>query len=305
MNLPDSLPPMPRCGPRISPWRRILHFLLPVLLCCAAFADPTAPVGPGKSQFTMPLEGKPLEVFAYRPAGSAPKALLIVMHGLNRNADDYRDSAVPLADRLGMLVVAPLFDQERFPTDAYQRGNVLEKGVPQPREEWTYRYIPKLVEEMRRREGRADLPYFLIGHSAGGQFLTRLAAFLPGDAARIVAANPGSHLFPTRDLPFPYGFGGLPPELGGDDAIRRYLAAPLTLLLGTADTLEKNLDTSATAMKQGATRIERGRECFRVAGEVARKNGWPFGWRLVEVEGVGHDSRKMFASKKAGAALKK
>ena len=190
MNLPDLLPVMLLCATRIFPWIRILHFFLPGLMCCLAQA---APIGAGKSQFTIPLDGKPLDVFAYRPAGSGRGALLIVMHGLNRNADGYREYAVSLADKLGMLVVAPLFDKERFPTDAYQRGNVVEKGVPQPKEEWTYNYIPKLVAEMRRREGRADMPYFLIGHSAGGQFLTRFAAFLPGDAARIVAANPGSH----------------------------------------------------------------------------------------------------------------
>ena len=69
--------------------------------------------------------------------------------------------------------------------------------------------------------------------------------------------------------------------------------------------LANPLDTSATAMKQGATRIKRGRECFRLAAEVARRNGWPFHWRLVEVEGVGHGSSKMFASEKAAVALRK
>ncbi|MBI3882434.1 MAG: hypothetical protein HY301_20540 [Verrucomicrobia bacterium] len=261
------------------------------------------PLSLGKSQLTLPLNGKPIEVFTYRPANFTNGPLLVVMHGLNRNADNYRDYAVPLADTFGMLVVAPLFDTNRFPSEAYQRGNVLKKGKPQPKSEWTYSYIPKLVAEIRRREGRADMPYYVIGHSAGGQFNTRLAAFLPGDAVRIVAANPGSHLFPTRDFPFPYGFGELPPELGGDDAIKRYLAAPLTLLLGTADTGDKNLDVKPEAMKQGATRFERGRNCFKLAEAVAKKNGWPFNWRVIEVEGVGHDGGKMFASPKAGVAL--
>ena len=41
----------------------------------------------------------------------------------------------------------------------------------------------------------------------------RLAALYPMDIRRIVAAKPGSDLFPRRDWKFGYGFGGLPEEL--------------------------------------------------------------------------------------------
>lgn len=258
---------------------------------------------PGKSQTTFTTGGVTQDVFNYRPANFSDGPLLIVMHGLGRNADGYRDYAVPLADRFGLFVAAPLFDTNRFPSAAYQRGNVLKDGQPQPKDAWTYSRVAELARELRRRESDARRPLYLIGHSAGGQFLTRYAAFLPGDATRIVAANPGSHLFPTRDLPFPYGFGGLPDELGNDDAIKRYLAAQLTLLLGTADIEKKDLDLSATAMKQGATRLERGRNCFALARDVAKKNGWPLNWRLVEVPGVGHSGEKMFAAPQAAEAL--
>jgi poly(3-hydroxybutyrate) depolymerase len=269
----------------------------------ASFAHAGAALPAGKSKITLPLNGKPIDVFTYRPANFTNGPLLVVMHGKGRNADGYRDYAMPIADTFGMLVATPFFDTNRFSTDVYQRGNVVKKSKVQPKEEWTYSYIPKLVAEIRRREGRPDMLYYLIGHSAGGQFNTRLAAFLPGEAVRIVAANPGSHLFPTRDLPFPYGFGELPAELGGDDAIKRYLAAPLTLFLGTADTLPKDLDVTPTAMKQGATRIERGRNCFKLAESVAKKNGWPFGWRAVEAEGIGHSGAKMLGHPNAGVAL--
>ena len=281
---------------------------LSILCALAAFAGALwaagGPVIPaGKSKLTIPLNGQPIDVFTYRPANFSKGPLLVVMHGMGRNADGYRDYAVPIADTFGMLVVTPLFETNRFSTEAYQRGNVMKKDVPQPKGEWTYSYVSKLVEEVRRREGRADMPVYLIGHSAGGQFLTRYAAFLPGDAVRIVAANPGSHLFPTRDLPFPYGFGELPAELGNDAAIKRYLAAPLTLFLGTADVLPESLDLTPTAMKQGKTRIERGRACFKLAAALAKKNGWPFNWRVVEAEGIGHSGGKMFEHPNSGVAL--
>jgi outer membrane protein assembly factor BamB/poly(3-hydroxybutyrate) depolymerase len=252
-------------------------------------------IPPGKGRSTVRINGHDLDVFTYRPRAYAGGPLLVVLHGMNRNAEDYRDHAVPLADRANLLVVAPRFDSARFTTEAYQRGGVTLRGVVQPPKAWTFSYLPKLVAAVRAGEGRPDLPYDLIGHSAGGQFLTRLAAFQPGEATRIIAGNPGSHLFATRDLPFQYGFGGLPEELGGDEAIRRYLAAPLTLLLGTADTGEKNLDKSATAMRQGATRIERGRNAYHLAEQLARRRGWAFNWTLVEVPGVAHDSKALFA----------
>lgn len=259
------------------------------------FAAPGEPLPQGTGKFEFQAGERTLEVFTYRPATARQESLLVVIHGMNRNADDYRDNAKALADQLNALVIAPRFDTNQFPSEAFQRGGVTRQGAVQPQESWTFSFIPKLVEEVRRREGREEMEYDLIGHSAGGQFLTRMAAFLPGKARHIVAGNPGSHLFPTRDFPFQYGFGGLPAELGDDEAVRRYLAAPLTFLLGDADTGNNNLDVSTTAMKQGPTRIARGRECFRLGETLAAARGWAFNWRKIEVPGVGHDSRKLFA----------
>ena len=121
----------------------------------------------------------------------------MVFHGVSRNAEDYRDYAIAIADWFHMLVVAPLFDAARFPNLRYQRGGLLDKtGAAQPRDQWTYAYVPKIVAHVRGLEGKPALPYYLIGHSAGGQFLARLSAFMPGEAVRIVACNPGSELSP-------------------------------------------------------------------------------------------------------------
>jgi pimeloyl-ACP methyl ester carboxylesterase len=164
--------------------------------------------------------------------------------------------------------------------------------------------VPKIIAHVRELESQPGLPYYLVGHSAGGQFLVRLAAFLPGEAVRIVAGNPGSHLFPTREQDFGYGFGGLPPDLSNDEVIRRYLAAPLTFYLGTDDIYPRpSFDDSPPAMKQGSDRLERGRACFAAAQQLARERGWTFNWRKVETPGIGHDAACMFAAKEAGDAL--
>ncbi|HBJ84025.1 MAG TPA: hypothetical protein DDZ88_09190, partial [Verrucomicrobiales bacterium] len=98
---------------------------------------------------------------------------------------------------------------------------------------------------------------------------------------------------------YPLGFGGLPPELGGDEQIKAYLAAPLTLYLGTADLHEKNLDMKPDAMRQGKTRFERGHACFAMAQTLAKERGWPFHWQLIEAPDVGHSAGKMFAHPQA------
>ena len=35
-------------------------------------------------------------------------------------------------------------------------------------------------------------------------------------------------------------------------------------------------------MKQGDSRYERGKNCFKLAEKLAKDKGWTFGWQLVE-----------------------
>lgn len=261
------------------------------------------PKGPGKIE--VPNGTEPITVFTYKPPTYRNGPLLVVFHGVGRNAEEYRNFAITMAERFGAIVIAPLFDTERFPSVRYQRGGLLgADGKAKPAADWTYAIVPGIVRHVRGLEEKPALPYYYIGHSAGGQFLIRLAAFLPAEAVRIVAANPGSLLFPSRDQNFGYGFGGLPAELSSDDVLRRFLAAPVTLYLGTDDIYPKpSFDDSPAGMKQGAHRLERGRNCFEYAQKLARERGWAFHWRKVETPGIGHDAAAMFAARESEDAL--
>jgi poly(3-hydroxybutyrate) depolymerase len=272
------------------------------MLVAALRATPL-PAGPAQLEF--PNGAEPITLFTYKPPTYRDGPLLVVFHGVQRNAEDYRNFAITLAERFHAIVVAPLFDANRFPSLRYQRGGIVTaEGKAQPPDAWTYALVPKMVAYVRRLEARPALPYYLIGHSAGGQFLVRLAAFLPGEAVRIVAGNPGSHLFPDRVQEFGYGFGGLPAELSSDEVMRRYLAAPLTFYLGTGDiTPEHSFDASPAGMKQGPNRLERGRACFAAAQKLARAKGWAFNWRKVETPGIAHEAAYMFAAKEVEDAL--
>jgi hypothetical protein len=268
-----------------------------------AAANASLPAGSG--QQTADLEGVSLEVFTYQPAGCTVSGALFVFHGLERNAEAYRDYAIPLGQRICMLVVAPLFDKARFPTWRYQRGGIVrDDGSVQPRESWTVNFVPHLVSWIRHKQGRADFPYALIGHSAGAQFLSRVAAYDGGEAIQTVIANPSTWVRPSLDVSAPYGFKGISDRAWGEAALRRYLAEKITVLLGQEDVGSRNLATSEEAEEQGSTRLDRGQNVFREAEAAARQNGWIFNWHLAVVPGVGHSARTIFGSNQALDALR-
>jgi pimeloyl-ACP methyl ester carboxylesterase len=199
-------------------------------------------------------------------------------------------------------VVAPLFDKERFPSWRFQFGGIVNKGAVQSPREWTGNLILGLVQWARTQERRA-MAYALIGHSAGGQLLSRVAAFTPTEASRIVIANPSTWVLPTLQVSAPFGFGGVYPDAQAQAQLRRYLAQPITVMLGEEDTGAEELDESPSAMAQGRTRYERGLNVIRQARMLSASRGWPLNWRLVEVPGAGHSAGTMFRSQQALSAL--
>jgi pimeloyl-ACP methyl ester carboxylesterase len=203
-----------------------------------------------------------------------------------------------------MIVFAPLFDKEQFPVWRYQLGGVIKDRKPLPREQWAVWIASDLVTWARLNEGRLDAPYYLFGHSAGGQFLSRVAAFaLPKDAKRIVIANPSTYVLPSTEEPAPFGLGRVFNGPEGEKQLRAYLELPITIYLGEDDTGDEDLVQTRTAMRQGDNRLERGQFAFDMAKSIAKAKGWSFGWRMVTVGGVGHSSRRMLRADEALEAL--
>ena len=277
-------------------------FAIALLIAGCATA---APVPTGLGRIEVESGTNTITVFTYKPKAYRGGPLVVVFHGLLRNAGDYCRDCIPLAERYNVLIAAPLFSTNQYSNDEYQRGGVIKNGVVQPRENWTYLQLPGIIEAVRQCEGKPALPYYFIGHSGGAQFLMRLAALYPMEARRIVACNPGTDLFPRRDWKYGFGFSELSKELSDDAALKRYLAAPLTLCLGLEDIDPQHpeLDRSAAAELEGRFRLERGRACYEFAQDLAREHGWKFNWRKVEVPGIAHDGRAMLAAMEVQEAL--
>ena len=276
-----------------------------VLLSCLFGSAPVAAeaIPAGMGQQTADLGGTSLPVFTYRPAGCSDPALLMVFHGVARDANNYRDDARPLADGNCLLVVAPRFDRQAFPAWRYQRGGIVDdNGAVQKPGDWTGRLVLKLVDWVRKQEGR-PLAYSLIAHFAGSQFLDRVAAFVPTEAKRIVIANAGTYVLPSLAVDAPYGFGKVYAGAEGEAQLQRYLALPLTIYLGEDDSRDDDRNNTPQAHAQGASRLQRGMNTFNAGKTLAQARGWTFNWRLIELPGVGHDAREMFAAKQASDAL--
>ncbi len=285
------------------PFARLLRTLMALTLlaglampiAATAAAEPAADTGRGRFVFSG-WEGPPLPVWYQLPEQVAANTpVLVVMHGVNRDADRYRDEWAQLALAYRLIVIVPEFGRADFPgSNGYNTGFFAEAdGTLRPRSLWSFAAIEPLFDEVRRRFGTDVQRYTLYGHSAGAQFVHRYVMFIP--EARIeqaITANAGWYTMPDPAVAFPYGTKGAPIT---DETLAAALGKPLTVLLGTADTdtADPDLRTTAEANRQGPHRYARGQSFHAKARALADRLGTPFGWRIEFVPGVGHTNGLM------------
>jgi hypothetical protein len=282
-------------------------FLALVALAIGALAVPAAASAPACAQAGRFVfsgwDGPPLPVFYQLPDRVTPDTRVVfVMHGVNRDADRYRDEWATLARQHGFIVIAAQFATTDFPGSlGYNTGYFSEEdGTARPRSRWSFAVIEPLFDDVRQRFGTEVSRYSIYGHSAGAQFVHRYVLFMP--EARIeqaIAANAGWYTMPDADIAFPYGLGATPIGETGRDAA---LGTPLTVMLGTADTDRADPDLRKTpqADAQGPHRYARGQAFFARGKAAAAARGVPFAWRLEHVPGIAHSNAGMAS---AAAAL--
>ncbi|MGX8708546.1 MAG: hypothetical protein ACSW72_07320 [Bacteroidales bacterium] len=253
--------------------------------------------GTGSVPFSCrgPYAGKTIEIYYHIPAGDVrTMPVQVVMHGMGRNADGYRNHWAKLADQYGFIVLTPFFSEEAFPEIAYQQGNVKdESGSFVSKDEMTYPIISEIFHFFKDNSLSRAKKYNIYGHSAGGQFVHRYLLF--NDTPEVdlaVAANAGWYTFPTDTIDYPYGIGDSAEKIGTD--VDAFYGKRMIVLLGDADTLrQSSLRQTPEADAQGLTRLERGETFFEFCKEDAARRGVPFNWEKAYAPGVGHSDGKM------------
>ena len=280
-------------------------------LCLALAAGTGAAAGPAVAQTSIAPASLSEAKGSFRFAGWAGPALRVwyqlpdkvtadtpvvfVMHGVNRDADRYRDEWAPLASRYGFILAVPEFANAEFPGSlGYNLGYFEGRdGKARPRAQWSFAAIEPLFDNVRARTGTRVARYSIYGHSAGGQFVHRFVMFMPeARIERAIAANPGWYTMPLPGTDYPYGLRRSPAR---EAELRAALGKRLTVLLGSADVDRQasNLRHTPEAEAQGPHRFARGQNFFASARAAAAELKTPFGWELVEVPGVGHKNALM------------
>jgi predicted esterase len=262
----------------------------------------TIPLKNGQDSFVMyayqESERKSIKVWTYKPESWKDKnKVVFVMHGGGRNADDYLNAWIELADKNNLLIVAPEFENKfsKYTTNDYQEGNLFTFfGTKNPKSEWAYTVVENIFDHIKSVNSITNEQYDIFGHSAGGQFVHRMVMLMPESRiGTAISANSGFYSLPNEKLEFPYGIQNtgidLKPEL------KKAYKKRLIILLGELDN-DPSLGTFRTtdlAMEQGAYRLERGANFYKANKELKNKNNWEFNWTIDTIKNVGHDYKKM------------
>ncbi|MEM6737665.1 MAG: hypothetical protein AAGA10_29800 [Bacteroidota bacterium] len=243
-------------------------------------------------------ERKSIKVWTYKPKKWKDRdKIVFVMHGGGRNADDYLNAWVDLAESNTLLILAPEFENKfsKYTTNDYQEGNLFTFfGTDNPKSEWAYTVVENIFDHIKSVNDITNSHYDIFGHSAGGQFVHRMVMIMPESRIKTaIAANSGFYSLPNENLAFPYGFKNTDVKLDTDLQIA--YGKRLIVLLGERDN-DPSLGTFRTtelAMEQGAHRLERGTHFFRENERLSKQNDWVFNWKIDTIKNVGHDYRKM------------
>lgn len=278
-----------------------------VVLCSCAGPQPDrgsadSVIESGVGEFVFdgypPLSDRPVRVFYIAPADPATAEILVVMHGVGRDGEEYRSDWEDLVDNRNVLVLVPEFSDDHYPgSEAYNLGNVVDGDHELvPRERWSFNVVEALFDFVRHDVGNSSQDYAMFGHSAGAQFVHRFVMFMPEHRVRVaVAANAGWYTMPDPSEPFPYGLDGSPMTT---DGLRSAFAAHLVVLLGTddIDPADDSLRRDERSDEQGRHRLERGFTFYQTAQKVADEKGLRLHWRLQTVPGLAHEHRDAAAA---------
>jgi len=279
------------------------------LTSCLPEPPPTPTDGPldrntltGTGAFTFTptghLSDRPITVFYHIPDSAHQSSpIAMVVHGSARDGEYLRNALKPESDRRNAIILMPNFGSAEYSNNYFLLGNLFDDGEnpsvasQNDSTEWTYAIIEQLFIHFRAEVANKDARYDLVGFSGGGQFAHRFALFAHRPQCdRIVACSSGWYTLPDAASPYPYGLGTT--QRASDADVRKALATPLHLAVGSADTdpNSSGLRHTAEADAQGLNRVQRANYAFQRAMDQSTALNAPLAWSLHLESGVAHSA---------------
>jgi pimeloyl-ACP methyl ester carboxylesterase len=190
-------------------------FALLSLAMLVAGGAPASATGP--SADTLRTDGASEVRYIYvRPphksTSAGPFQVVVALHGMGGNGQEFADALASEADEYGWLIVAPTINYRDW-TDPDQITHEDPALVA---------WLSDEIRHLPDRVGYAVRPEVLLfGHSRGAQLSLRLTEIDPEEVAGVAAVSAGTYTLPEAEDPrgdpldFPYGVANLARDDGG------------------------------------------------------------------------------------------
>ena len=293
--------------------------LMAIVTESAVKSEPVIPV--------FSLEGMPQEVYyaAPRPLteGFDGEEAVIMIHGWGSGVTVPKEQQVLQNTLNEAYVLSPMYPRaqilERYGVERDDRA-VWNDSWPKdltipgtPDDDWrgggdangtelsSFDVIDTLLSRLSDRRLYPNLKKIaLVGFSAGGQFVGRYVASGKGEVRdgitlRYVAMSPSTYLLPDPEDVWHYGLKNRPrysASLSEEQIMDNLHNRRCMHGCGSADTLEKSLDKTVSAMRQGENRYVR---FLNFRNLVGRDSLWNSSASFHVFESVGHSAVTAYA----------
>jgi pimeloyl-ACP methyl ester carboxylesterase len=234
-----------------------------VAVTCLALLSPGARAfaasGPTLASLRTAGASQVRDVYVRSPesAPDGPLQVLVALHGMGGNGNDFGGALASQADAHGWLIVAPTIAYGDW-TDPNQIGREEPALIA-----WLADYLAHLTD----RTGFPVQPRVLLfGHSRGAQLALRFTEIHPEEVAGVAAVSAGTYTLPFSEdaksgeaLLFPFGVANLA-QLDGGAAFDApdFESVPIWIGVGASDNSTSDVP-SAWSRYLGPDRLDRAR----------------------------------------------
>lgn len=156
--------------------------------------------------------------------------LLVVIHGTERAAQQYRDEFKDFSERTGAVIFAPL-----FPGGIGKRGELNSYKRIKYGETRFDLILLEMIREFSEMYGIAEQKFLLFGFSGGGQFVHRFYYLHPDRLLGVSIASPGNVTLLDNNLDWFIGIRDFQDQFGTPILWDSLCGVPVQLLIGSED----------------------------------------------------------------------